>query len=105
MGKMESDAKICNCRHVTKCDKNTKNSKKSNRILVPWTNRHMVKIIKRFEVALHNIGSNKSPFYRGKAQMLLLLSFTSHQIWLCPIVGGSPTHLLHKFEKKNSGWN
>ncbi len=24
MGKMESDAKICNCRHVTKYEKNTK---------------------------------------------------------------------------------
>ncbi len=27
MGKMERDAKICNCMHVTKCDKNTKNPK------------------------------------------------------------------------------
>ncbi len=27
MGKMERDATICNCSHVTKCDKNTKNPK------------------------------------------------------------------------------
>jgi hypothetical protein len=27
MIKMKSDAKICNCQHVTKCDKNTKNPK------------------------------------------------------------------------------
>ncbi len=35
MGKMERDAKICNCRHVTKCDKKYKKSKKFNKILVP----------------------------------------------------------------------
>ncbi len=27
MGKVERDATICNCSHVTKCDKNTKNPK------------------------------------------------------------------------------
>jgi hypothetical protein len=37
MEKMERDAKICNYRHVTKCDKNYKKSKKLNKILVPWS--------------------------------------------------------------------
>ncbi len=51
---------------------------------------------------IYAIGSNKSPFYRGKAQTFLFPFFTSHQIWLNPIVGRSPTYLLHKFEKKET---
>jgi hypothetical protein len=48
----------------------------------------------------YTIGSNKSPFYRGKAQMLLLLSFTSHQIWLSPIVEDHQTTYFTNLKRK-----
>jgi hypothetical protein len=34
---------------------------------------------------VYTIGSNKSPFYKGEAQISLLPSFTSHQIWKKPM--------------------
>jgi hypothetical protein len=34
---------------------------------------------------IYTIGSNKSPFSRGGAQIFLLLFFTFDQIWLSPI--------------------
>jgi hypothetical protein len=84
MVKMKRDAKICNCMHVTKCDKKPKNPKSPIKFESGQGPPHH-EDKKVWSHHIYTIGSNKSPFSRGEAQMCLLLFFTFHQIWLNPI--------------------
>ncbi len=91
--------KICNCRHVTKCEKIIKYPKSPIGFKSQGPLHHEDK--KVWSCHIYIIGFNKSLFYKGKAQTFFLPFFTSHQIWLSPIVGDhQPTYFTNL--KKNT---
>jgi hypothetical protein len=98
MVKMKSDAKICNCRHIKKYEKNIKNSKSSIRFLSHVSPHHKDKKI--WSHHIYAIGSIKSTFHKGEAQIFLFFSFTSHQIRLNPIVTDRQPTYFTIFKKR-----
>jgi hypothetical protein len=99
MIKMKSDAKICNCWHVTKCDKNTKNPKSPIGFCKSQGPPHH-EDKKVWSHHIYAIGSKTSPFYRGETQTFLFPFFTLHQIWLNPIVGDHQPTWFTNLKKK-----
>ncbi len=98
MVKMKRDAKICNCRHIKKYEKNIKNSKSSIRFLSHVSPHHKDKKI--WSHHIYAIGSIKSTFHKGEAQIFLFFSFTSHQIRLNPIVTDRQPTYFTIFKKR-----